>query len=96
MFVYFKHVCIFDSELKQNTKTMANRYKKVRAQRPALTNEIVGALADAFKKDPLTIRRWIKKDSVMLTTDIAKKVFSEKNIDWGTASDRREEERATA
>ena len=85
MFAYFKHVCIFDSELKQNTKTMANQDKMVQTERPTLSNEVIGALADAFDKDPLTIRRWIEKDSVMLTTDIAKKVFAEKNIDWGTA-----------
>ena len=75
---------------------MANDDKKVAIDRPILSNEVIGALADAFKKSPLTIQRWVEDDNILLTTDIAKKVFAEKNIDWGTASDRREEEKATA
>jgi hypothetical protein len=68
--------------MKQNTNSMAKQTKKVQTSRPALSNEVIGALADAFKKDPLTIRRWIIKDSVLLTTDKAKRVFAEKNIEW--------------
>jgi hypothetical protein len=82
MFVYFKHVCIFDSTMKQNTKTMANEDKKGTSTRPVLSNEVIGALADAFGKSTLTIQRWVNADSILLTTETAKKVFAEKNIEW--------------
>ena len=41
-----------------------------------ISNELVGALADAFGKSPLTIRRWFKKKSDMLTTDKAKEILT--------------------
>lgn len=61
---------------------MAKQTKKVPQVKPSLPFEVIGALADAFKKDPLTIKRWVDKDDDRLTTDKAKKVFAEKNIAW--------------
>lgn len=61
---------------------MANQDKKVHTERPALSNEVIGALADAFGKSTLTIQRWVANDSILLTTETAKKVFAEKNIVW--------------
>ncbi len=39
------------------------------------TNEIIGALADAFDKSVLTIQRWIDANDDRLTSDRAKAVF---------------------
>lgn len=62
---------------------MAKHAKKVTAV-PAreLPLEVIGALADKFGKDFLTIRRWVKAKDDRLTSDRAKEVFAEKNIDW--------------
>lgn len=47
-----------------------------------LPKEVIGALADAFGKSLLTIERWVEKESIMLTTDTAKEVFTRKGIEW--------------
>ena len=61
---------------------MAKQTKKVDQPKPTLPFEVIGALADTFGKDPLTIKRWIDAGDDRLTTDKAKKVFAEKNIEW--------------
>jgi hypothetical protein len=62
---------------------MAKQIKKVTSPEPnPLPFEVIGALADRFGKDPLTIKRWVKKKDIRLTTDMAKEVFAEKNIAW--------------
>ncbi len=43
-----------------------------------LTATQIGKLADAFKRSPETIKRWIKVKDVRLTTDKAKKIIKEK------------------
>jgi hypothetical protein len=70
--------------MKQNTISMAKQTKKPHQQNQALpvSNEVIGALADEFQKDPLTIKRWVLAKDIRLTTDKAKKVFAEKNIEW--------------
>lgn len=62
---------------------MAKQIKKVTQSDPvALPFEVIGALADRFGKDPLTIKRWVEKKDIRLTTDMAKEVFAEKKIAW--------------
>jgi len=62
---------------------MAKQIKKVDQTQPVtLPFEVIGALADKFKKDPLTIKRWVDRKDIRLTTDMAKEVFAEKNIAW--------------
>lgn len=61
---------------------MAKQAKKVTSPAMPLTFEVIGALADKFGKDPLTIKRWVAKRDDRLTTDKAKEVFAEKNITW--------------
>lgn len=56
--------------------------KKQPNQRPPLTNEVIGALADAFNKSCLTIQRWVEKNDDRLTSERAKQVFASKNITW--------------
>lgn len=46
------------------------------------SQEVIGALADAFGKSALTIQRWIDKKDIRLTSDPAKKVFAQKGIVW--------------
>lgn len=43
---------------------------------------IIGALADAFKKSPLTIQRWVEADDSRLTSDKAKEVYKEEGFTW--------------
>ena len=47
-----------------------------------LSNTLIGALADAFGKGPLTIRRWVIRKDIILTTDIARAIFIKYGIDW--------------
>lgn len=50
--------------------------------KPQLSLEVIGALADAFGKSVLTIRRWVNNNDDRLTSEKAKEVFSRKNINW--------------
>lgn len=62
---------------------MSKQAKKVTKRLPAeLPAEVIGALADKFGKSFLTIQRWARRKDDRLTSDKAKKVFTEKNIDW--------------
>ena len=56
--------------------------KKSKEQQPELSQEVLGALADAFGKSVLTISRWIRKKDDRLTSDKAKEVFAQKNVNW--------------
>lgn len=47
-----------------------------------LSNEVLGALADAFGKSVITIQRWVDNDSDLLTSEKAKEVFKNKGIEW--------------
>lgn len=47
-----------------------------------VSREIVGALADEFKKSTQTIERWFAKKDIKLTTDKAKGVFARKGVMW--------------
>ena len=51
-------------------------------EKQQVPQEIIGALADAFHKSPLTIKRWIEKNDDRLTSEKAKKVFARKNFKW--------------
>lgn len=83
MFVNSKHVCIFGSDLKQITKTMSKQDKKTaEPESTGLPYEVIGALADRFKKSPLTIQRWVEARDDRLTSDKAREVFAEKNVTW--------------
>lgn len=46
-----------------------------------LSFEVMGALADKFGNTPLTIQRWAEKRDIRLTSDIAREVLEEKNIE---------------
>lgn len=82
MFVSILFVSLI-SEMNTKYETMAKRAKKaIIPVAPKLPFEVIGALADKFGKDILTIRRWIKAKDDRLTSDKAKEVFTEKNIDW--------------
>lgn len=59
--------------------------KSNNSDKPKLPFEVIGALADAFDKSPLTIQRWVENGDDRLTSDKAKKVFISKNIDWTCA-----------
>lgn len=56
--------------------------KKANSNKQELSQEVIGALADAFGKSALTIRRWVNKKDERLTSEKAKQVFSRKNINW--------------
>ena len=45
-------------------------------EKPKLTMQQLGALADAFRKDIMTIKRWEKKNDDRLTSDKAKETLS--------------------
>jgi hypothetical protein len=60
---------------------MAKHTKKVRMKPSELSFEVMGALAVKFGNTPLTIQRWAEKRDVRLTSDIAKEVLEEKNIE---------------
>jgi len=47
-----------------------------------ISQEIIGALADAFGVDFQTIKRWIKKKDIKLTSDPAREVFAQKGVTW--------------
>jgi hypothetical protein len=47
-----------------------------------LSWEVIGALADALGVDFQTIKRWVAKKDIRLTTDKAKEVFARKGIVW--------------
>jgi len=47
-----------------------------------ISQEIIGALADAMEVDFQTIRRWFQKKDIKLTTDKAKEVFARKGVSW--------------
>ncbi|HYE53710.1 MAG TPA: hypothetical protein VD996_02670 [Chitinophagaceae bacterium] len=54
--------------------------QKGKTPKRTLPKKVIGALADAFDRSPLTIQRWVEKGDVRLTSDPAKKVFAEENI----------------
>lgn len=58
---------------------MANNSETIDKRVPT---SIVGDLAEAFGKSVYTIYRWISKRDDRLTSDKAKKVFSEHNFVW--------------
>lgn len=58
---------------------IANNYTKTVQQ---FSQEVIGALADAFGKSVQTIERWIEKKDIRLTSDPAKEVFARKGITW--------------
>lgn len=60
---------------------MAKQSKKLRVKAEELSFEVMGALADKLGKDPLTIKRWAKAKDIRLTSDIAREVLEEKNIE---------------
>ena len=60
---------------------MAKQVKKLRVSATDLSHEVVGALADRFRSHPITIRRWCEKGDARLTSDLAKEVLQEKNIE---------------
>lgn len=47
-----------------------------------VSQEIIGALADAFGRSVQTIERWIEKKDIRLTSDPAKEVFARKGVAW--------------
>lgn len=47
-----------------------------------LSQTVIGALADAFAKSFMTVQRWVIRKDIILTTDIAKQVFAQYNLDW--------------
>lgn len=47
-----------------------------------VSQELIGALADALEVDFQTIRRWFQKKDIKLTTDKAKEVFARKGVEW--------------
>lgn len=51
-------------------------------QEEVFTNTQVGALADAFGKSPLTIRRWVAKKDDRLTSERAKKALALAQAIW--------------
>jgi hypothetical protein len=51
-----------------------------------LSWEVIGALADALEVDFQTIKRWVAKKDIRLTTDKAKEVFARKGIIWDRGS----------
>lgn len=56
--------------------------KKTTSTKVELSQEVIGALADAFGKSMLTIRRWVNKRDDRLTSEKAKQVFERKNVNW--------------
>lgn len=54
--------------------------KKTNSNRVEYSKEVIGALADAFGKDFITIKRWIAQNDDRLTSEKAKEVFRRKNI----------------
>lgn len=54
----------------------------MKANDQILSNEVLGALADAFGKSIITIQRWVDNESDMLTSERAKEVFKTKGIKW--------------
>lgn len=48
----------------------------------SLSNEVIGALADALGKSFITIQRYAEADDIMLTTEKAKEVFTRFNLEW--------------
>lgn len=62
---------------------MAKQAKKETQQtQRSLPAEVIGALADKFGKSFLTMQRWVSANDDRLTSDKAKEVFAEKNIEW--------------
>lgn len=47
-----------------------------------VSQEIVGALADALGRSAQTIERWFEKKDIRLTSDPAKEVFTRKGVTW--------------
>lgn len=47
-----------------------------------VSQEIIGAIADAFGVDFQTIKRWFQKKDIKLTTDKAREVFTRKGLVW--------------
>lgn len=47
-----------------------------------VSQEIIGALADALGKSAQTIERWFEKKDIRLTSDPAKEVFTRKGVVW--------------
>jgi hypothetical protein len=47
-----------------------------------LSQEVIGALADALSVSFQTVVRMVKKKDIRLTTDKAKAVFARKDINW--------------
>ncbi|WP_276483603.1 hypothetical protein [Paraflavitalea pollutisoli] len=56
--------------------------KKPKEQQIELSQEVLGALADAFGKSVLTISRWVRKKDDRLISDKAREVFARKNVNW--------------
>jgi hypothetical protein len=54
-----------------------------------IPKEVIGALADAFGKSVITIERWVNKNHDILTSEKAKEVFKNKNIEWPLAASAR-------
>lgn len=50
--------------------------------KPILPYAVIGALADTFQVHPFTIERWMETRDDRLTSDKAKAVFNEWDIDW--------------
>jgi hypothetical protein len=61
-----------------NHDTTINSTKSVQQ----ISQELIGALADAFGRSTQTIERWIEKKDIKLTTDKAKEVFARKGVLW--------------
>ncbi len=54
--------------------------KKQTNEKQVLPQEVIGALADAFGKSPITIVRWVRANDDRLTSEKAKKVFQRKAL----------------
>jgi len=50
--------------------------------KPILPYGVIGHLADVFGVHPFTIERWLENLDDRLTSDKAKAVFAEWDIDW--------------
>lgn len=55
---------------------------KMTLDKAEIPQRIVGALADEFKKSPLTIQRWIEAVDDRLTSDKAKAVYKKEGFVW--------------
>ena len=73
-------IVVLHTQLKANIKAFMSN--AIETENQELSNKVIGALADAFGKSLFTIRRWIDKESDLLTSDKAKDVFKSEGVEW--------------